>query len=296
MSASTDSLAKELQELRDRLAKISATEIVSDYYVKLVPEIQPPGTSETRIFGCKLDKADRRKYYIFQGDTPPKLVAVKNVPKEVVNVLEEKIKIDSVYGPRLERKKLIKDIAKKERDMKLPEDVQREKQERKQERRQAKTQFEDWLKDFFSSYGYGGESEDTRKSGSYFKTYFSGMPPTSPYFGSPTRDDGSTKTRQSYFDDPFAADPELGPGKSYFKSSSGASSSSRYRSGGGASGGGGVNINKKEKAEDILKGYGITTRKEWRNWLLKNHPDKSIDIDATSDTQRVLSAGREMGF
>lgn len=46
----------------------------------------------------------------------------------------------------------------------------------------------------------------------------------------------------------------------------------------------------------VLEKYGITNVTEWKNWLRKNHPDKSSDVNATARTQEVISAGKLAGF
>jgi hypothetical protein len=54
---------------------------------------------------------------------------------------------------------------------------------------------------------------------------------------------------------------------------------------------------KKQKVEtprDILKELSITTKQEWRAWLLKNHPDKGgTDHDICKN---VIAAGKRMGW
>jgi hypothetical protein len=44
---------------------------------------------------------------------------------------------------------------------------------------------------------------------------------------------------------------------------------------------------------DILTKLGITTRKEWKNWLLYNHPDKGGNIETTTN---VILEGRKRGW
>ncbi len=51
--------------------------------------------------------------------------------------------------------------------------------------------------------------------------------------------------------------------------------------------------NKAEVARNILAGYGINTKKEWKEWLRKNHPDKGGNQD---DCQKVITAGRELEY
>lgn len=43
--------------------------------------------------------------------------------------------------------------------------------------------------------------------------------------------------------------------------------------------------------DDFLSSHGITTKKEWRDWLKKNHSDKneSIDVDLL---QRIIACGK----
>ena len=47
--------------------------------------------------------------------------------------------------------------------------------------------------------------------------------------------------------------------------------------------------------ESILKKFNITTKKEWRVWLLKNHPDKNSNTNL-DDCQNVIHSGRNMGW
>jgi hypothetical protein len=48
--------------------------------------------------------------------------------------------------------------------------------------------------------------------------------------------------------------------------------------------------------QQILAKHNISNRKEWRIWLLKNHPDKSADPNATAYTKEVLIAGKDMNW
>ena len=51
--------------------------------------------------------------------------------------------------------------------------------------------------------------------------------------------------------------------------------------------------NKLELACEILIKYNIHYKKEWKEWLRENHPDKGGN---TEDCQKVISAGRELGY
>jgi len=43
----------------------------------------------------------------------------------------------------------------------------------------------------------------------------------------------------------------------------------------------------------VLNKFNIKTKKEWRKWLLNNHPDKGGN---TQDCQDVIRAGKAMGW
>lgn len=45
------------------------------------------------------------------------------------------------------------------------------------------------------------------------------------------------------------------------------------------------------KDEDVLKRLNITTKKEWKEWLLKNHPDKNPSSDQELVT-KVIAQGK----
>lgn len=49
----------------------------------------------------------------------------------------------------------------------------------------------------------------------------------------------------------------------------------------------------KKNDVDILEKYNIKTRKEWRKWLLNNHPDKGGDDELCS---KIINAGRSKGW
>lgn len=44
---------------------------------------------------------------------------------------------------------------------------------------------------------------------------------------------------------------------------------------------------------DLLKKYDIKSKTEWKQWLLKNHPDKGGDSELCS---QIISAGRKIGY
>lgn len=46
-------------------------------------------------------------------------------------------------------------------------------------------------------------------------------------------------------------------------------------------------------AKETLEKFSITNRKEWLRWLRDNHPDKGGN---TADCQKVIDAGRKMGY
>lgn len=50
---------------------------------------------------------------------------------------------------------------------------------------------------------------------------------------------------------------------------------------------------KREVPQDLLQKLNITTKKEWKNWLLKNHPDKGGDEEMCKN---VIQAGRNKGW
>jgi len=71
--------------------------------------------------------------------------------------------------------------------------------------------------------------------------------------------------------------PKFGPGTS---SGSGGTYSNTYRSN---------NLTPR----DVLAKYKINGKKEWKEWLRNNHPDKG---GTQEDCQKVIAAGRELGY
>jgi len=51
--------------------------------------------------------------------------------------------------------------------------------------------------------------------------------------------------------------------------------------------------NQTRSNRDVLVGYGIHDKKEWKEWLRKHHPDKGGN---PKDCQEVITRGREMGY
>jgi hypothetical protein len=50
--------------------------------------------------------------------------------------------------------------------------------------------------------------------------------------------------------------------------------------------------NSVQRSVEFLKLHGITTKKEWKQWLLKNHPDKGGED--TELCQKIICYGREI--
>ena len=48
-----------------------------------------------------------------------------------------------------------------------------------------------------------------------------------------------------------------------------------------------------KNVQDILKKYDIVTKKDWKLWLIKNHPDKGGDEETC---KIVINNGRKMGW
>lgn len=46
---------------------------------------------------------------------------------------------------------------------------------------------------------------------------------------------------------------------------------------------------------ELLKKYGINNKKDWKMWLVKNHPDKSPDTDQEL-VKSIITAGRKLGY
>jgi len=46
----------------------------------------------------------------------------------------------------------------------------------------------------------------------------------------------------------------------------------------------------------ILLEFKITTKKEWKIWLLHNHPDKMKNNDKNAIFCKIMDAGRQMGW
>jgi len=51
--------------------------------------------------------------------------------------------------------------------------------------------------------------------------------------------------------------------------------------------------NKLKSPDQILIEYGIRNKKEWKDWLRKNHPDRGGDKE---DCQKVITAGKELNY